>query len=129
MNHLTQSYNEVELTTEIMTASPHRLIQLLLDKCLYHLNMAKSYIVAKDINKKCYAIGKAMDILDYLRLCLDHNNQDAKELSMTLESIYLYVEDKLLYANMNNDANEIDQAKKILSIIKAGWDGIDQKSA
>lgn len=124
MNTAFQTYNEIELSTDVMTASSHRLIQLLFNKCLQNMELAKIYIEKKDILKKCQSISKAMYIINYLRACLNFKDKTAYELSTLLDSIYKFIEKELLEANLRNDIDFLNRAINLLSTIKAGWDGI-----
>ncbi|MEO8400422.1 MAG: flagellar export chaperone FliS [Gammaproteobacteria bacterium] len=124
MNNPNQIYTDIELDTEVMTASNHRLIQMLIDKCLQHIQLAKAHIVNKDIKKKHHAISKAADIINYLRTCLNVEEQQTKELAVLLESIYNHLEKSLLQATLKNDIEYLDHAHAVLSNIKSGWDQI-----
>lgn len=129
MNSKFKAYSDIELSTDVMTASGHRLIQLLLDKCLQQIELARAFIVGKDIPKKAAAVGKALDILEYLRICLNQDDPKARDLSQLLDKIYLYAHTNLLQANMDNDLVHLDHAKMVLIDIKAGWDGIAKDHA
>jgi len=43
------------------------------------------------------------------------------EISMNLRSLYAYVLQRLLYANLNNDLNALEDAEKVIGTIKDGW--------
>lgn len=124
MKGLSEIYNEVETSTDVMGASSHKLIQLMMDKCLQHIEVSKNYIMVKDDYQKNLSIAKALDIVEYLRLCLNHNDPKAEKLASMLDALYAYLQKNLVQANMNNDIAFLDEAKKILSTIKEGWDGI-----
>jgi len=124
MSNANQAYREIEISTEVMTASGHRLIQIMLERCLQNIEFAKSYIQNKEVNSKSQAILKSLDIVEYLRLCLNHTDEKAKELSALLDSLYAYLQNNLRQANMTNDPEYLEKAKAVLVDIKAGWDGI-----
>lgn len=124
MNATTELYSDIELTTEVMTASSHRLIQMLIDKCLQQVRLAKTFITEKDIHKKHKAISKAADIINYLRTCLNFDDEKARDLSNLLDSIYIFIEKSLLEASLKNDVWYLDQSETVLTILKSGWDGI-----
>lgn len=124
MKRMNEAYNIIGVETDVMTASNHRLIQLLMDKCLQHIELSKMFIETKDVPSKSQSINKALDIIEYLRVCLNHNDERAKKLSSMLDGLYAYLQKNLLQANMNNDVSFLDEAKKILTTIKEGWDGI-----
>jgi flagellar secretion chaperone FliS len=124
MKNLGQVYNNVGIESDVMSASGHRLIQLMLDKCMQHIELSKTYILSHDIPKKAQSLAKAQDITDYLRLCLNHEDEKARKLSELLEALYVYLQKNLVQANIKNDISSLNEAKKILSNIKEGWDGI-----
>lgn len=124
MNRGNRAYNEIGLTTDIMTASSHRLIQLMLDKCLQHIESAKTFINNNMSVQRNDAITKSLEIIKYLRVCLNHTDGTAKEMSRLLDSLYGHLLRQLIQANAKNDIECLDHAKQILNNIKSGWDGI-----
>ncbi|MDR3476565.1 MAG: flagellar export chaperone FliS [Gammaproteobacteria bacterium] len=121
-----KEYSNIELSTEIMSASGHRQIQLLIDKCLQHLQAAKIYIQEKQLTKKHEAIAKALDILIYMRSILNFKDQEAVALSTLLNTIYAASEKSVTLANLKNDVSYLDHVETALSQIKSGWDTIGQ---
>lgn len=121
---MTKLYEQIGLETEVLDASPHRLIQMLLEKSLQQINLSRLYLQQNDIAKKCAAIDKAMDIVLYLKLSLNMEDPQAVELSQKLDVVYSFVEKQLLEANRNNSAQYLDAAISNLLTIKSGWDEI-----
>ena len=119
-----KEYSNIELSTEVLTATPHKQVELLLDKCLQHIHTAKRYISEKQMTQKHEAISKALDILTYLRSILNFKDKEATELSNTLSVIYASSEKNLAMANLKNDASFLDHVITVLTEIKTGWDGI-----
>lgn len=124
MKNFGQAYSEIGIESDVMSASSHRLIQLLLDKCLQHIEVSKTYIMANDISSKSQSISKALAITEYLRLCLNHTDEEVKKLSELLDSLYSYMQKNLVQANMKNDVQCLEEAKKVIREVKEGWDGI-----
>ena len=125
MNNMLKSYSDIELDTEVLTASNHRLIQMLLNKCLQHIEQCKSAILSKDTLRKAQSISKSLDIIEYLRVCLNHQDPRTENLSKLLDSLYAYLQRQIAEANQRNDLQSLDLAAKILLDIKSGWDGIE----
>jgi flagellar secretion chaperone FliS len=117
-------YSEIEISSEVLTATPHRQIQLLLEKCLLQMQLAKKALINKEYANKHLAMGRAIEILTYLRMCLNLKNPDAIDLSGRLDTLYAFTADSLRKANLANDPQLIDQAYNTLNTIKEGWDGI-----
>jgi flagellar protein FliS len=119
-----QIYSDIEVNSDVTTASSHRLIQLLFNKCIEQIQFAKSSIVNKDVNKKYYSISKAVDIINYLRFCLNKEDTSADEMVNLLTGIYVFLESHLMQGSLKNDTEYLDQVINILTSIKSGWDEI-----
>jgi flagellar protein FliS len=122
---ITESYSDIELTTEVMSASNHRLIQMLFDKGLQHIRLARNSVAENDLVKRNYHITKASDIIAYLRECLNFEDKNAVDLAKLLDSIYVFIEQSLLNVTLKNEVKSLNDSEKALSILKSGWDGIN----
>jgi len=111
----------------VMDASPHRLIQMLLDGAMSRILSAKASLKQKNIAKKGEQIGNAISIIEGLRASLDF--KVGGELSENLDALYEYIAGILLQANIQDDVALLDEAGKLLSEIKMGWDAIDSQAA
>lgn len=120
-------YNKIGAESEVMDASPHRLIQLLFERCLQQIQLAKHYMERRDIPKKCAAINHAMDVIIHLKASLNFNDDKAKEISGKLNDVYTYIEKNLLRANLKNDLALLDDIYEKLIPIKTAWDDIGDK--
>ena len=118
------SYNQVAVQTDANTASPHKLIQMLLEAALDKIAKAKGLIANNQIAEKGKLIGTVVSIVDALRASLDHSV--GGEISGNLDALYEYMIIKLTEANLNNDLNLLDEVSKLLREIKVGWDSIPQ---
>lgn len=127
MNTSHELYNQIAMETEVMSASNHRLIQMLFEKSLQQIKLAIVSIETKQINKKYKSISNAMDVVHYLRFCLNKEDKSSQELTALLTSLYDFIESHLLKASLANDTESLNQAYKILALIKSGWDGISQE--
>ena len=104
------------------TASPHKLIQMLMEAALDKIAKAKGLIENKQIAEKGKQIGTVVSIVDALRASLDHNV--GGEISANLDALYDYMIRKLTEANATNDVNLLDEVSKLIREIKVGWDAI-----
>ena len=116
------TYNQVAVHTDVNTASPHKLIQMLMEAALDKLAKAKGLIANKQIAEKGNQIGTVVSIIDALKASLDHSV--GGEISENLDALYDYMIRKLTEANVNNDIKLLDEVSKLLREIKAGWDSI-----
>ena len=117
-------YGDIAVTTDVTGSSPHRLIQLLFEKCLQHINSAKLHIEHHEVGKKIASVNKALDIFGYLRGCLNLDSHHTRELASQLDMLYDYLERIIILANTNNAIAQLDEAATLLSVVKSGWDGI-----
>ena len=118
----TQAYASVGAQSSVAAASPHRLIQLLMDGALDRLAVAKGHMQRKDVQRKIVTIDRIMSIVDGLRMSLDHSVNT--EMSENLENLYDYINRRLLLANINNDEGALDEVASLLKELKEAWDAI-----
>jgi flagellar protein FliS len=125
MNGMTalKQYQQTSAHGGVMGASPHRLIQMLLDGAIARIFTAKGHIKQNKLDKKCESIGSAISIVDGLRNSLDM--EKGGEISSNLDALYDYINRLLLKANISSDISLLDEAGKLLNEIKAGWDAIE----
>jgi len=118
-------YKDISIETEVLDASPHRLVQMMYEKCIDGIQISRHLMHENDVPKKCQAITKVIDIITYLKLTLNMDDPEAKKLSQHLMVVYDYIEHQLFLANMKNDPVHLDNALVNLKKIKAAWDAIE----
>lgn len=117
------SYKQVGVETGVMAASPHKLILMLFDGVLLSLAVAREALVQKDVAAKGRAISKAIEILtNGLKASL--NFEQGGELAERLAALYDYMTDRLLHANLHNDAAALVEVQELLVEIKKAWEEI-----
>jgi len=120
-------YNRNAVRTGVDSASPHRLIQMLLEGALDKIAVAKGYMERGDIQPKGAQIGAAISILEGLKASLD--KEKGGEIAQNLEDLYIYMERRLFEAHVGNDPGLLDEVSDLLKQIKEAWDAIaDQAS-
>ena len=122
LNKASAQYQQVSTHSGIEDASPHRLIQMLMEGVLQRLAQAKGAIQRSAVNDRGEAIGKAITIVGGLRDSL--NKQVDGELAANLDDLYDYIQRRLLAANIGSSEEIVDEVMTLMSTIKAGWDGI-----
>ena len=115
-------YKTVGLKSGVDSASPHQLIDMLLKGAMGKISEAKAAMAGGQIALKGEAVGKAIAIVEYLRVSLDPGIDAA--FSAQLGELYRYIETRLLEANLRNDAEALDEAQALLRELSAGWAGI-----
>lgn len=117
-----QNYSSVKTQTNIVDASPHRLIQMLFEGALERIAQAKGAMLQNQIARKGELIGKAVNIVGGLQGSL--NDKEGGQLAANLDGLYDYIIRRLSKANYDNDPAALDECGRLLGELKAGWDAI-----
>ena len=115
-------YSQNAVQTRIESASPLRLIQMLLEGALGKIAAAKGHMDRGEIRPKGEQIGSAISILEGLKTSLDM--EKGGEIARNLEDLYTYMERRLIEANRVNDTALLDEVSDLLKQIKEAWDAI-----
>lgn len=118
-------YQQVNGTSEVLDADPHRLIQLLMEAALTRMAQAKGAINRGDMEEKARLLGRVNEIIQTMQSSLDHNN--GGDIAGNLDRLYDYMLRRLIEATRHNDATMIEEVMGLLLEVKAGWDGIRQE--
>lgn len=119
-----RQYQQVNTQSGVAYASPHRLIQMLMEGALERIAVAKGCIQRQDIAAKGEQIGKAIDIIGGLRDGL--NMEAGGEIAANLDALYDYLQRQLLQANLHSDLAILDEVADLLRPIKEAWDAIGE---
>ena len=119
-----RQYQKVNSHAQVSEASPHRLIQMLLEGGLDRMAQAKGAMARGDVAQKCVLIAKAIDIITGLRQGLDEEKADDPAAIQQLDSLYEYMNTRLVQANSSNDPEIIDEVARLMITVKQGWDAI-----
>ena len=122
------AYAKVGLETGVSAASPHKLIVMLYDGALAAIKSAASHMAAGNIAEKGAAISKALDIINNgLRASLD--KKAGGEIASNLDSLYVYMTERLLTANLQNKSSLLDEVQTLLADLRDAWTQIGEKPA
>ncbi len=122
-----KAYAKVGVESDVLGASPHRLISLLFEGALSEIARAKKGILRNEIAAKGGAISRAISIIgEGLNASLD--KKAGGELAQNLSSLYDYMALRLVTANLTNDLAILDEVARLLTELKTGWDGIRPKN-
>ncbi len=119
-----RQYQKVNSHAQISEASPHRLIQMLMEGALDRMAQAKGALSRNDLPQKALLITKAIEIITGLRQGLDEEKAEDKDAMQQLDSLYEYMTVRLTQANAANDPELIDEVARLLITVKSGWDAI-----
>jgi flagellar protein FliS len=87
---------------------------------------AANHMAAGNIIEKGAAISKALDIIDNgLRASLD--KKAGGEIASNLDSLYIYMTERLLTANLQNKTALLDEVQTLLADLRDAWTQIGEK--
>lgn len=116
----TEFYKQMDLAGRIDNASSVQLIQMMYDGAVSAARAAEIAIDADDLGRRSDAISKCMGIIAGLRDSLDMDvDSDFPE---TIDSLYDYMQRRLLVANKDNQVEPLREVVELLSTVKGGWD-------
>jgi flagellar protein FliS len=106
-------------TTQVSTSSPEKLLLMLYDGAINFTKIALEKMEARDIAGKGKYIGKAQAIVSELMNTLNH--EVGGDISRRLEQLYIYLIDEYLKANIHNSSRALENALRILSVLRGTW--------
>ena len=115
-------YGKVAAESEVAYASPHRLVQMLMEGALDKVATAKGCIERDDLQGKSRQITWAMSIINGLRTSLDM--EAGGPIAANLDDLYAYMTRRLIDASAQNDAGALSEVIELLLEIKGAWDAM-----
>jgi flagellar protein FliS len=122
-------YRDISSHGLVAEASPTRLVQLSMESILNHLATARgcmarihNNVPLADVISKGYAMGKAVRLVSHLNDSLDLER--GGEVAANLRNLYLYMLERLTFANATNDGQILAEVSALVRKVKSGWDQI-----
>jgi len=109
----------------ILTASPEKLVKLLYDGALKHLEKSRAGLSDQKTARSSdvgLSLSRAMGILGELRASLDH--AAGGQIAADLDRLYEYSLDQLSQANLTRTPDGVTNTLQVMRTLKEGWDGI-----
>ena len=116
------AYRQLSVETEASSASPHRLIGMLLRGARDKIQNAKGNLDNGDIAAKCANISLAISIVAGLKGSL--NLEAGGEIARNLDDLYEYMIRALTLANVDNDRAQLEAVDDLLHEIQDAWQAI-----
>lgn len=116
------SYRTVSVHGDVESASPHRLIELMMDGALDRIASAAGFLARGEIGRKGESVSKAINLIEGLRACLDHSR--GAPVVVNLDALYEYMARRLLESNLHNDGAGFDEVSRLLREIRDAWHAI-----
>jgi len=122
------AYQNVGVESLANAADPHQLVVMLFNGARAAVAIAKGHLQRKEIAPKGKAIGHAIAIIDGgLKASLDMNV--GGDMAQNLSDLYVYMGQRLLQANIHNDARALDEVAQLLEQLGSAWESIAAKPA
>ena len=120
-----RQYGKVAVGSEVNFASPHRLVQMLMEGAVEKIAIAKGHMDRKEFAEKGRHINWAISIINGLRSSL--NLEEGGEIANNLHNLYDYMVRRLSEANLKNDLSILDEVTSLLLEIKSAWDAMPEE--
>ena len=127
-SHAVNAYHSVGVESLANSGNPHQLVVMLFNGARAAIAVARGHMQRREIEAKGAAIGKAISIIDGgLKASLDLNV--GGEMAQNLSNLYIYMVQRLLQANLKNDAKALDEVAQLLQQLGGAWESIGGKPA
>lgn len=113
------SYAKVHRESNVQTASPHKLIDMLYEGAIDRITQAKGAIQYKNIELRGKKINSAIAIVSGLRTNLNHDQ--GGDISQNLDALYEYIQSILSKAHITADESLLDEAATLLGDLRSAW--------
>ena len=121
-------YKKISIETGVEAANPIELIIMLYDGAIVSCYSAIPYVQKNDYPNKSHHIFKAIRIIQSgLRMSLD--KQVGGQMAETLDALYIYMNNLLIKANIENDTAPIQEVINLLKELRSAWDAIKYTEA
>ena len=116
------AYQKIGTQGEVEGASPHRLIQLMMEHSLAKIGLARAQMIEGELAEKGLNISDAIGVINGLQASLNHTQN--QRMSENFDALYAYMMRRLLEANLRNDEGILDEVAGLLRELKDAWDAI-----
>lgn len=116
------TYRALSVQTGVVDASPHRLIEMLLDGALDSIARARVALTQRDVQARVSAITRVLRIVDEgLKGAL---SPAGGEITENLRQLYAYLSVLLTAANNEASDEKLAEAANLIETVRDGWRGI-----
>jgi len=105
--------------TQVTTASREKVLLMLYEGAIKFIKQAKAAMAAGKVGDKGTYISRSTAILSELMVTLDFKS--GGQIAVDLENLYVFMIDKLIEGNINNDPECLDHVEKILMTLYQAW--------
>lgn len=104
--------------TQVETAGPLDLIIMMYDGAIRFVNQAKKALAEKEFVPANKALQRAQDIIGELNINL---NPEAGEIAANLRNLYVFINQRLIEANVKKNGEILDDVLKLLTTMRSSW--------
>jgi flagellar protein FliS len=116
-------YRNVNASTSIEGASPHKLVSMLYRAVAGEIAAARGAISRRDVAEKGRAIGHAVRIVEE-GLLAPLDMQAGGALAENFRDLYLYIVHRLTMGNLSSDDAALAECARLVETLREGWDAI-----
>ena len=120
-----RQYQQLDTHSNVEDASPHRLIQLMMERALTKISVARAHMERAEIPQKGESISDAISIINGLQASLNHKADD--KIAANFDALYAYMMRRLREGNLHDEVAALDEVSGLLREIKEAWDAIEEK--
>jgi flagellar protein FliS len=113
-------------TQQIMSASPAKLVAMLYDRAIGCLETAIRAIEAGEIEARCRANGKAMDVIGHLCMTLDMER--GGQIAANLDQLYRFMLARLPEVDLRNDPGPARDVIELLEPLRRSWHRLAERA-
>jgi len=113
-----KSHHDQYLETQVLTATPGKLVLMLYDGAIRFGNLARASLQRGEIEASHNYIVRVQNIICELRLSL---NTSAGSVANNLSNLYSYLHRELVRANLNKDSVPLENAMEIIQSLRESW--------
>ncbi|HXH59827.1 MAG TPA: flagellar export chaperone FliS [Fimbriimonadaceae bacterium] len=112
--------------SSVSSASPLQLVVLLYDGALRFMEAGKHAMIQRDVYRQNESLTKAQRIVCELLSTLDLDK--GGEIAQNLASLYTYVYNRLVQANIEDKPELVDEAMAVMSELRESWVELERES-
>jgi flagellar secretion chaperone FliS len=111
--------------SEILDASPTRLVILLYRGAIEAVVRARAHQLAGERRERATQISRAFELIAELSGSVDRDKggDEGRELALRLLQLYDYMQEQLNRANVEQIVAPLDEVEKLLGSLLEGWEG------
>lgn len=113
------AYRSVAAHSGVAGADPHRLIVMLMDGALERISLASGAMQHGDLAARNAHLARAVEIIQELHGSL--NMEAGGDIAANLSDLYDYCSRQLVRANLESNAELLEQVAQLLRQIRSAW--------